>query len=118
MTIGTGTVLIPAGVEVRRTKYGNRLTTVFGIEFDSMREAQRYLVLRADLETGAISNLRLQVPFECVVNGKRVCKYIADFVYTRDGKQVVEDVKGMRTSVYRLKKKLVEALHAVEIVEV
>ena len=93
-------------------KYHARKTTVDGITFDSRKEADRYLVLKGMEEEGAIENLRRQVRYELVpafdVDGRHyrpVC-YVADFVYVEDGKEVVEDVKGMRTDVYRLKSKL------------
>lgn len=95
-----------------RGKYHARKTTVDGITFDSKREADRYLVLKGMEEDGLIEDLRRQVRYELVpafdVDGRHyrpVC-YVADFVYVEDGKEVVEDVKGMRTDVYRLKSKL------------
>lgn len=118
MTTFKGYVTPAQGVTVSRNKYGARKTTVFGITFDSQREANRYMQLRAMLDAGEISNLRMQVPYPCEVNGQLVCRYIADFVYERDGQTVVEDVKGMKTPVYRLKRKLVAALHAIVIAEV
>lgn len=99
-------------------KYRNRKTTLFGITFDSQREAQRYLVLRADLEAGSIKDLQLQVPYEIKINGVKVCKYVADFVYQKDGKTITEDSKGMKTQVYILKRKLMKAVHGIDIVEV
>lgn len=95
-----------------QSKYRARKTCVDGITFDSKREACRYLVLKSMEEDGAIENLRRQVRYELVpafdVDGKhyRPVYYVADFVYVEDGKEVVEDVKGMRTDVYRLKSKL------------
>jgi hypothetical protein len=71
---------------------------------------------------GAITNLRRQVPFELKVAGKLICRYKADFVYDEKGKQVVEDVKGQTAgSPYRLftlKKKLMAALHGIDVQEV
>lgn len=93
-------------------KYHAKKTTVDGITFDSRREADRYLVLKGMEENGLIGNLRRQVRYELVpafdVDGRhyRPVYYVADFVYVEDGKEVVEDVKGMRTDVYRLKSKL------------
>ena len=52
-----------------------------------------------------------------VVNGKKVCKYTADFRYTTPSGEIIEDVKGVKTTVYRIKKKLVEALFGIEITE-
>lgn len=95
-----------------RSKYHAKKTTVDGITFDSRREADRYLVLKSMEEDGAIEDLRRQVRYELVpafdVDGKhyRPAFYVADFVYVEDGKEVVEDVKGMATDVYRLKSKL------------
>lgn len=95
-----------------RSKYHAKKTTVDGITFDSRREADRYLVLKSMEEDGAIENLRRQVRYELVpafdVDGKhyRPVYYVADFVYVEDGKEVVEDVKGMVTDVYKLKSKL------------
>ena len=95
-----------------RSKYHAKKTCVDGITFDSRREADRYLVLKSMEEDGAIEDLRRQVRYELVpafdVDGKhyRPVFYVADFVYVEDGKEVVEDVKGMATDVYRLKSKL------------
>lgn len=95
-----------------RSKYKARKTVVDGITFDSRREADRYIVLKSMEEDGAIENLRRQVRYELVpafdVDGKhyRPIFYVADFAYRENGKEVVEDVKGMRTDVYRLKSKL------------
>lgn len=94
------------------SKYRARKTTVDGVTFDSKREANRYLVLKGMEEDGLIENLRRQVRYELVpafdVDDRhyRPVYYVADFVYVEDGKEVVEDVKGMRTDVYRLKSKL------------
>nr|UWI41341.1 MAG: Protein of unknown function (DUF1064) [Bacteriophage sp.] len=95
-----------------RSKYHAKRTSVDGITFDSKREADRYLVLKGMEEDGTIEDLRRQVRYELIpafdVDGKhyRPVFYVADFVYVEDGKEVVEDVKGMRTDTYRLKSKL------------
>lgn len=70
---------------------------------------------------GAIQALRRQVRIPILANGIRVCVYVADFVYVQAGRRVVEDVKSAytrRLPVYRLKKKLLAALHAIEVQEV
>jgi len=89
-----------------------------GIRFHSWGEADRYTVLIAELRAGLITDLELQPPFECRVNGVLVTTYYADFRYKRGGQVVIEDVKGMETDVYELKKKLVEAIHNVYVKEV
>lgn len=98
-------------------KYRNVKTTLYGITFDSKREASRYADLRLLQQGGAISDLRTQVPYDLTVNGVKVCKYIADFVYMRGDEQVVEDSKGMKTAVYNLKKKLMKAVHGIVVEE-
>lgn len=103
---------------MKRPKYNNIKTEVDGVLFDSKKEARRYCELKILVKSGQISGLELQPRFECVVNGKKVCRYIADFAYIQGGAMVYEDVKGMKTPIYRLKKKLVEALHGVVIVEI
>lgn len=102
---------------IKRSKYGAKKTVVDGITFDSQAEATRYGVLKIVQASGLITDLRLQVPYQITVNGKKVCRYVADFVYSENGKEVVEDVKGMRTPVYNLKKKLMEAVFGVVIFE-
>nr|UVX65820.1 MAG: protein of unknown function (DUF1064) [Bacteriophage sp.] len=106
-----------------RNKYHAKRTSVDGITFDSKREADRYLVLKSMEEDGAIEDLRRQVRYELIpafdVDDKhyRPVFYVADFVYVENGKEVVEDVKGMRTDTYRLKSKLVAYRYGVNIRE-
>jgi hypothetical protein len=101
------------------SKYRNVKIRVDGILFDSKREAARYGELKLLETSGEISDLELQPGFICYVNGKRICKYFADFGYkNKGGQRVIEDAKAIRTAVYQLKKRLVKALHGVDIVEV
>jgi hypothetical protein len=94
------------------SKFHAKKTTVDGITFDSRKEAARYVTLKDMEEEGLIGNLRRQVRYELVpafdVDGRhyRPVFYVADFVYVEDGKTVVEDVKGVKTDVYKLKSKL------------
>lgn len=70
---------------------------------------------------GVISGLRRQVRIPIIVNGVRVCSYVADAVYVEGGRRVVEDTKSpmtRRLPVYRLKRKLLAALHGIDIREV
>lgn len=66
---------------------------------------------------GLISDLQEQVKYPIVWNGVKVCTYIADFKYQEGDKEVIEDVKGMITAIYRLKKKLMKACYNIEILE-
>jgi hypothetical protein len=99
-------------------KYRAIRTEVDGIMFASKKEAMRYKELKFLLQEQRISDLVLQPKFPIEVNGKKICTYIADFIYNEDGIQVVEDVKGVKTSVYRIKKKLTEAIYNITIKEV
>ena len=99
-------------------KYRNEPTEVDGHKFDSQAEARRYKDLKRLQEAGEISQLRLQPRYPIVVNGIPVCVYVADFSYIGSTGVVVEDVKGMRTAVYRLKAKLMRAVHGITVVEV
>jgi hypothetical protein len=105
----------------RNSKYGAVRTTIDNITFDSKREARRYSELKILESGGIISNLEankalLRLPIR--VNGQAICDYVADFFYVQDGKRIWEDVKGCKTPIYKLKKKLVLAVHGIEIQEV
>lgn len=95
------------------SKYNNRKIRVGGEVFDSKREYNRWCELRLLERSGKICNLQRQVKFRLIDSQKtperteRPCDYIADFVYyENDGSRVVEDCKGMRTDVYKIKRKL------------
>lgn len=94
-------------------KYKNNKVTIDGIRFDSQKEAGRYLVLKQMQKNGEITNLELQPEFvlqeKFRFEGKavRAIKYIADFRYKdKEGNVIIEDVKGMKTEVYKIKKKM------------
>lgn len=105
-----------------RRKYRNKKTEIDGYVFDSILESNRYLELKGMTcaKPKLISHLELQPKFKCDVNGKHICNYYADFRYWDEGSGawIVEDVKGVRTTVYRLKRKLVEALYSIRIYEI
>ena len=105
------------------SKYRNVKTVVGGIKFDSKKEAARYCELKLLARANVIRDLRIQVPFEIVpsvtIGGRkqRPVVYKADFVYTENGAQVVEDTKGMRTAEYIIKRKLMKHVHGIEVKE-
>lgn len=100
------------------SKYGAVRTEVDGIVFASKSEARRYSELKLAQAAGEISGLELQVKYPLVVNGVKVADYVCDFRYRERGRGlVVEDRKGMRTPVYRLKRKLMKAIHGIDIFE-
>ena len=94
------------------TKYGAVPTEIDGIRFASKAEAKRYADLRLLERAGEIENLELQPRFPLHVNGKLVCTYVADFQYwdKAKSKSIVEDVKGVETPVFKLKRKLFQAV--------
>lgn len=123
----------------KKPKYGNHKVTVGGIEFDSKKEARRWLELDVMQRAGQIHDLRRQVEFELIPaqyesyerygkKGQRLkdgqrciekkCSYVADFVYVQDEKVVVEDTKGFRTKDYAIKRKLMAYIHGIRVREV
>jgi hypothetical protein len=107
-------------VSPNSSKLHNVRTQVDGITFDSLDEAAHYGELKIEEKAGLITDLHVHKPFRLVVNGVHVCDYVSDFTYRRDGKLVVEDVKspGTITYAYRIKKKLMLAVHGIVIQEV
>ena len=95
------------------TKYKAIRTELNGITFASKREAARYVELLLMERQGVIDRLELQPSYECTVQGRNVCRYVADFRYfcRARNRWVTEDIKGFETPVFKLKKKLVEALY-------
>ena len=104
----------------RRSKYGAKAVVIDGIRFASKREARRYAELKLLAKAGEISNLQLQPEYVFETRGVVVFSYFGDFEYYDNTlkRRVVEDVKGVRTPVYRLKKKIIEIEHNIEIREV
>lgn len=102
------------------SKYRAVRTAVDGITFASKAEARRYGELKLLERAGKIHGLEVQPPFDLVVMGRKVGRYVGDFAYydRATKRHVLEDVKGMRTPVYRLKAKLMQALYGITISEV
>lgn len=108
-------------------KFNAKKVVCDGITFDSRKEAKRYQELSKD---PAVTCLEIQkkynlIPKQLRCDGKvaeRACDYIADFSYIKDGKRIVEDVKGYRRggaySVFVIKRKLMLYVHGIEVVEV
>jgi hypothetical protein len=105
-------------MSTRISKYRNRKTEVDGIVFDSKKEAVRYRELKILQKQGVIQNLVIQPKYPITVRYTSICEYIADFEYYENTKITVEDVKGMKTPVYKLKKKLFEAIYGIKITEI
>ena len=96
----------------KKHKYNAKPLEFEGFRFDSKKELKRYLELKMLEKAGKIKDLKLQPVFLLqegfYYQGKaiRQITYRADFEYIENGKRVVEDVKGFKTDVYKLKKKL------------
>jgi hypothetical protein len=120
-TVGQKTA-VGAVLSPKRGKYGAVATVVNGHRFPSKREAARYQTLTMLERLGEIRHLRLQVGFDLhEPGGVEVGKYVADFTYEQASEHgwldVVEDAKGVRTALYRWKKKHAEAEYGIEIRE-
>lgn len=111
--------------EEKMSKYNSKKVIVDGITFDSKKESRRYTELKILEAAGEISDLTLQPEFVLLppqyVDGKcaeRAVKYKADFMYTENGKTVVEDTKGFKTKDYVIKRKLMLYIHGIRVREV
>lgn len=102
-----------------KNKYFAKRTEVDGILFDSKKEAERYRQLKILERCGHIRNLNIKPRFPIVINESLICEYEADYSYfdMRKGETVTEDCKGCKTPVYKLKKKLFEAMYGRRILE-
>lgn len=99
----------------RPHKYGAKSVTIDGVWFASTKEGKRWCELQLMQHGGYISDLKRQVRFPIDVNGIPICHYVADATYQRNGKLVVEDCKGVETDIYRLKAKLMKAVHGITV---
>lgn len=124
---------------MKPNKYRNRKITRDGMTFDSIKEYRRWCELALLEKAGQVTDLQRQVRFILIPaqyetyerygkNGKRLkdgkrciekeVAYIADFVYCKEGKQIVEDTKGFRTADYIIKRKLMLHVHKIKIIEI
>ena len=101
------------------SKYNSVMCYSDGIRFSSKKEMYRYNELQLLVKAGEIGDLKLQVKYPLVVNGVKICDYIADFTYTdfRTMHTIVEDVKGKKIQPYPIKKLLMKAVHGITILE-
>lgn len=117
------------------SKYKAKKVIVDGETFDSQKEYRRFRELVLLERAGRIQDLQRQVKFVLIpaqyepdTSGKRggmrrgrllerEISYVADFVYTEDGKTIVEDSKGFRTTDYKMKRKMMLFFHGVRIKE-
>ena len=105
------------------SKYRNQRTFADGVTFDSKREAECWMALRLRLTAGDIWDLQRQVKFPLLTSSAEglhpvVCDYVADFVYKDNSGTHVVDAKGIRTQVYKIKKRWLYLQMGIEIEEV
>jgi hypothetical protein len=95
------------------SKFNNVICEADSIKFRSKKERKRYLELKA-LQAAGECWFLMQVPFRLPGN----TKYLLDFlVFWKSGNITFEDTKGKRTPMYIMKKKQVEALYPIRILE-
>lgn len=117
------------------SKYRSKKIEVDGMTFDSRKEYRRWCELSLLERAGKITDLQRQIKYVLIPtqyepptvgkNGalkrgkviERETSYVADFVYTENGNPVVEDVKGFKTEAYKIKRKLMLAVHGIRIKE-
>jgi len=105
----------------RQSKYNaQQVCLENGMRFDSKKEAVRWNQLVLMERAGVIRGLRRQVPFILInksAYGRQIV-YKADFLYIQDGKEIVEDAKGYRTDVYKLKRRMMAERYGIIVREV
>ena len=107
----------------KKNKMRNVRTEVDGIKFQSKKEAKRWATLKLLEKNGLVFDVKRQQPIHCWVNSHKICTAVVDFVYEdlTTGLTVHEDVKGRKAGaaydMFKLKQKLVLALHGIEIME-
>jgi hypothetical protein len=112
-------------MKITKNKFGAKKTQVGTITFDSKAEARRYGDLVLLQKAGHITALQLQVPFilapqvrfEGAARAKPALKYVADFAYqeAETGRTIVEDVKGVLTDAFQIKRHLMLAVHGIDV---
>lgn len=118
-----------AGAEVKRSKMGNvRVVLETGEKFDSKAEHVRWVELKRRERLGLISELQTQVKFVLVPGAvivtpegsrkKPPIRYVADFQYRVGDQVIVEDVKGFKTAMYKIKQHMMKSLLGIDIIEI
>ena len=104
----------------RPNKYFAKKTLAFGLKFDSKWESERWGQLKAMEKAGVVTELERQVRYTLSINDIKICDYVADFRYLQQGedglsKLIVEDAKGVLTPEFKLKKRMMKAIHNIDI---
>lgn len=103
----------------KSSKYSSKRTFYNGVWYASKKESKRAYELDMLLKAGEVKKWTPQVKYEFVLNGKKICSYFLDFlVEYSNGEIRYEDVKGMQTPVYKIKKKMMKAFYDIDITEI
>lgn len=104
-----------AGLRATGNKFGNKKCEWEGIKFDSQRERDVFMQYRMLEKAGKITQLEPHPIYRIVINGVKIGKYTPDFQFREmDGSLRVFDVKSKitaATTIFRFKKRCVEALY-------
>lgn len=100
------------------TKYRAKACVVNGTRYASQKEAKYCEGLKLLEKAGQIHSLVFQPQFPIWINGIKCFIYIADGQFVEGSKRIVFDVKGVKTPMYKLKKRCVEAYYSIKIMEV
>lgn len=100
---------------ILRHKFRAKPTELDGIKFTSKKEAKRYQQLKILQNSGEVLFFLRQVPFHLQAGVKYVCDFL---VFWTNGLVTIEDVKGVKTDMYIVKKKMVEATYPITITEI
>lgn len=97
----------------RTNKFGNRKTMYRKVLYDSKKEAEYAMQLDSDVYDGKIQGWKRQVTLSLDVNGQHICNAIVDFMVIHNFPSPIEyvEVKGYATDVWKLKRKLINALY-------
>lgn len=96
-------------------KFKAKPVEIDNIKFASKKEAKRYRELLLLKNSGEVLFFLRQVPFHLPGGVKYLCDFM---VFWNDGNVTIEDVKGVKTPMYILKKKQVEEIYPVKIMEI
>jgi len=110
--------------KTKLSKFNNRKSLIDGHTFDSIKESEFYGSLKLKKQAGLIKDFQMQVQYDIIVNNIHIAYYYLDFlIENNDGSFEYIDIKGkdkksnkfIKTSVFAIKKRLVEALYHIKI---
>ena len=113
--------------KTKSSKFNNVKSEIDGHTFDSIKESEYYGSLKIKKNAGLIKDFQMQVQYDILVNNIHIAYYYLDFlIENNDGSFEYIDIKGkdkksnnfIKTGVFALKKRLVEAIYHIKIIMV